>query len=124
MAVIRRLEDFEAWQGARELATEVYKLPASHPAKRDFGFRDQLCRASVSTMSNIAEAHGRSTDRDKARFLDFARGSGNETLSMFYLGADIRYFDNVETERFMTINLKILRQVSQLIKYLRPPATS
>ena len=70
-------------------------------------------------MSNIAEAHERSTDKDKARFLDFARGSGNETLSMFYLGGDIGYFDGDEIERFMMINRTVLRQLSQLIKYLR-----
>jgi four helix bundle protein len=119
MAAINRLEDFEVWQSARELAREVYALPESHPAKRDFAFRDQLCRASISTMSNAAEAYGRSSDPDKARFLDFSRGSANETLSMFYLGSDIGHFTQQEADAFMSINRKILKQLTQLIKYLR-----
>ena len=73
MSAITKLEDFAAWQNARELARDVYLLPGEHPVTLDFGFRDQLRRAAVSTMSNLAEAHGRDTDADKARFGDYSR---------------------------------------------------
>ena len=119
MAPIKTLENFEAWQSARELARNVYLLPEQHPVNRDFGFKDQLRRASVSTMSNLAEAHGRDTDRDKARFIDFSRGSAYETLSMFILGSDVGHLTLEESEAFLETNRKILGQVTQLVKYLR-----
>jgi four helix bundle protein len=54
MSTIERFEDVQAWQKAREFVREVYKLRLGGPLSRDFGLRDQLCRAAVSSMSNVA----------------------------------------------------------------------
>jgi four helix bundle protein len=67
---IIRLEDIVAWQKARELVREIYKLAADGRLSRDFGLRDQICRASVYSMSNIAEGFGRRSDKDFAHFLE------------------------------------------------------
>jgi four helix bundle protein len=91
MASIRRFEDVQAWQKARQLVSEVYKECADGSIRKDFGLRDQLCRAAVSTMSNIAEGFARRTDKDFARFLDMARGSAAEVQSLLYMALDSGY---------------------------------
>jgi hypothetical protein len=74
MAGITRFEEIQAWQKAREMVREVYGLCRENPLGKDFGLRDQICRASVSAMSNIAEGFAKGSNRDFARFLDIARG--------------------------------------------------
>jgi four helix bundle protein len=63
MATIKRFEDIQAWQKARELVREVYLVCASEHLSKDFGLRDQLCRAAVSSMSNIAEGFSRMSQK-------------------------------------------------------------
>lgn len=75
MATIRRFEDVQAWQKARELVQEIYRICSDGRLSRDFGLKDQLLRAAVSSMSNIVEGFARSSDKDFAHFLDIARGS-------------------------------------------------
>jgi four helix bundle protein len=79
---INRFEDIIAWQKAQDLAFLVY----THFGNlRDFSFKDQICRASVSISNNIAEGFERNSDKDFARFLYIAKGSTSETKSMLYL---------------------------------------
>ena len=77
MATIRRFEDLQAWQKARELVREIYTACAHGRLNRDFGLKDQLCRAAVSAMSNIAEGFARPSDRDFTHFLDIAKALVN-----------------------------------------------
>jgi len=63
---IQRFEDIIAWQKAQDLAVEIYNV---FQTSRDFGFRDQICRAVVSISNNIAEGFDRSSDADFKRFL-------------------------------------------------------
>jgi four helix bundle protein len=93
MATIERFEDVQAWQKARELVREVYKLRSEGPLSRDFGLRDQLCRAAVSSMSNVAGGFARTSDKDFAHFLDVARGSVMEVQSLLYVALDVGYID-------------------------------
>jgi len=81
MAKINRFEDIEAWQKARRLVSEVYKTSTSGSFARDFSFRDQIRRAAVSIMSNIAEGFGRSGNREFIQFLSVAKGSTSEVQS-------------------------------------------
>ncbi|MFZ4548235.1 MAG: four helix bundle protein, partial [Bacteroidales bacterium] len=86
MATINRLEDLEVWKESKKLALAIY----SHfrPLK-DFGFRDQICRASVSVMNNIAEGFERNSDKEFQRFLSISKGSLGEVRSMIILAIDL-----------------------------------
>lgn len=76
------VEDIHAWQKARELVREVHKTCHDGKLKRDFGLQDQLRRAAVSSMSNIAEGFARKSDREFAHFLDIAKDSATEVQSL------------------------------------------
>jgi four helix bundle protein len=85
MAAIKRFEEIKAWQKARVMVREVYKACAAGTLSKDYGLKDQICRAAVSSMSNIAEGFGRNSNKDFAHFLDIARGSAMETQSLLYV---------------------------------------
>ena len=85
MATFHRFEDIESWQKARRLARRIYELTGNGDFARDFGLRDQIRRAAVSIMSNIAEGFERDSRREFARFLDIARASTGEVRSQLYV---------------------------------------
>jgi four helix bundle protein len=94
---IGRFEDIEAWQEARVLVREVYEL---FQGCRDIGFRDQIQRAAVSVMSNIAEGFDRHSNKEFLHFLGISRGSLAEVRSLAYAALDIGYLPG---EGFRTI---------------------
>ena len=75
MANIKYLEDVEAWQTARELTLSVYALTKRKPFALDYGLVDQIRRAAVSIMSNIAEGFESQTDKTFVRFLGISKAS-------------------------------------------------
>ncbi|HEY6172183.1 MAG TPA: four helix bundle protein, partial [Candidatus Kapabacteria bacterium] len=91
MASISRFEDIQAWQKARVLVFDVYEITNSGLFARDFGLRDQIRRASVSSMTNIVEGYSRMSNRDFARFLDIASSSASEVRSLLYVALDQKY---------------------------------
>lgn len=97
MATIRRFEDLIAWQKARELTKGVYKALVNC---RDHGFNDQIQRASVSVMSNIAEGFERGTKQEFLNYLYIAKGSAGEVRAQLYVGLDVGYF-NIETFKYL-----------------------
>jgi four helix bundle protein len=119
MAAIRRFEDIQAWQQARILVREVYKACAKGRLSRDFGLKDQLWRAALSSMSNIAEGFAKKSDRDFARFLDIARGSITGVQSLLYVALDIEYIDKNEFDQLRAMTEKTASLVSGLTSYLR-----
>jgi four helix bundle protein len=88
---IARFEDIVAWQAARALVGEVYRATSRGTANRDFGYRDQIRRAAISVMNNIAEGFARESRIEFARFLDVARASAREVQSLLYLAGDLEY---------------------------------
>ncbi len=97
MAKIERFEDVKAWQEARTLVSKIYKLTnEKSPFNKDYGLKDQIRRASVSVMSNIAEGFARRTDRDFSRFLYIALGSVSEVQSHLYVALDLGYVNKNE----------------------------
>jgi four helix bundle protein len=71
----QRFRDLLVWQRSMKLASDIYILTRDFPRSELFGLTAQLCRAAVSVPSNIAEGHGRLTDRGFAAFIGQARGS-------------------------------------------------
>lgn len=91
MSFAERFEDLRIWQEAREQVAAMYRLfDRGSVASSDFAFRDQLQRAALSVMNNIAEGFERRTPKDFAHFLDQAKGSCGEVRSMLYIAEDLR----------------------------------
>ena len=81
-------EDLDAWKQARVLVNGVYTLTRHETFVRDFGLCDQLQRAAVSLMTNIAEGFERGHVQEKLQFYNVARGSAGEVRSLLYVVAD------------------------------------
>lgn len=97
MAKIERFEDIKAWQKARDLAKAFYALSNTKSKfSRDFGLREQIRKASVSVMSNIAEGFARKGDKEFNRFLAIALGSIAEVQSQLYVAVDLGYITKKE----------------------------
>jgi len=86
-------KDIEAWQQARELTRNIYTISNDGAFARDFGLRDQIRRACVSIMADIAEGHERSGTGEFIQFLSMAKGSAGEVESHLYVAFDLGYID-------------------------------
>jgi four helix bundle protein len=86
-------EELVAWQKARELTKLVYQLTSTGEFAREFGLRDQIQRASVSIMSNIAEGYERGGRAEFHKFLVIAKGSCAEVRSQLYVAYAVGYID-------------------------------
>ena len=99
MTLVKRFEELRAWQAARALVREAYAVARRDAFARDWGLRDQIQRAAVSVMSNIAEGFDAGTDAEFVRFLTYARASAAEVQSLLYVAHDIGYLGREEFER-------------------------
>ena len=97
---IRRFEDIQAWQEARKLVKAVYILTEQGRFAKDFGLRDQIRRASVSIMANIAEGFDCESQVEFARFLGIARRSAVEVQSLLYTALDVGYITEEEFKTY------------------------
>ena len=97
MATVQRFEDLVAWQKSRILTKEIYRVLKDC---RDFGFRDQIQRAAVSVMSNIAEGFESGTRQEFLNYLYIAKGSAGEVRAQLYAAYDIGYL-NMETFKYL-----------------------
>jgi len=91
MPTFKRFEDILAWQKARETTKLIYRTTSDGSFSKDFGLRDQLRRASVSIMANVAEGFGRRSDKEFANFLNMAHASAAECQSHLYVALDLEY---------------------------------
>lgn len=112
---IEKFEDIIAWQKAKALTIDIY---STFKDSKDFGFRDQIQRASVSIMNNIAEGFERKGDKELGRFLFIAKGSCGEVRSMLYLAFELNYLTKEKTRELYDLSLEISRLLSGLIKTL------
>ncbi|MBV6397560.1 MAG: hypothetical protein HFACDABA_03174 [Anaerolineales bacterium] len=96
MAFIKRFEDSQAWQEARVLVKMIYGLTNKDQFAKDFGMKDQIRRASVSAMANIAEGFDCESKLEFARFLGIARRSAVEVQSLLYAALDTSYINQTE----------------------------
>ena len=119
MATLRRFEDIEAWKAARELTRAVYSFSKVGPFARDFGLRDQIRRAAVSVMSNIAEGFEREGKGEFVQFLSMAKGSAGEVEAQLYVALDEGYIDKDQFDSVKAIASSTKRLIAGFMNYLR-----
>ncbi len=122
MAGIERFEDIEAWKEARNLVREIYHVTGRGSFTHDFGLRDQLQRASVSIMANIAEGFDGGSNREFVKFLGYALRSTTEVQSHLYVAIDQGYIDQHEFESLYEHSVKVKSLLSGFLRYLRSPS--
>ena len=115
MATIKNFEDLMIWQESRMLVNEVYGLLKTC---KDYGYRDQIQRASVSIMNNIAEGFERYSDTEFRRFLDIAKASCGEVRSMLYLAEDMKYISKEDAIRLREKCFLLSGGLGKFIAYL------
>jgi four helix bundle protein len=118
VAAIGKFEDIEAWQGARALVKALYEVTGQGAFARDLALRDQLRRAAVSVMSNIAEGFERDGDREFRQFLTIAKASAGEVRSLLYVALDLEYIDGEKLKSLSDQARVLSRQIARFIAYL------
>lgn len=119
MSKIERFEDILAWQKARVLTQKVYACTKQSLFARDFGLRDQIQRASVSTMANIAEGFERGGDREFIQFLSTSKGSSGEVRSHLYVALDQNYVTQEQFTELFGQAEEVSRLTSGFMTYLQ-----
>ena len=107
----RRFEELIAWQKARALAGSVYRQSMEEPLSRDFGLRDQIRRAAVSVMANIAEGFDREGTAEFSRFLTIAKASCAELKSHFYIALDVGYLSDEQFQQLFAQTEEVNRLI-------------
>ena len=120
---IERFNDLIAWQKARELTKNIYRITNQGEFKSDYGLRDQMRRASVSIMSNIAEGFDRAGRREFHRFLVIAKGSCAEVQSQLYVALDAYYIERKIFDKLLELTLEVSRILGGLRKSVEIKST-
>ena len=115
---IKKFEDLESWKKARKLTNAVYDATAAGRFTRDFGLKDQIRRASISILSNIAEGFERGGDKEFLQFLAVAKGSCGEVRSQLYIAIDQGYLHQDLFDELSERAAEIGRLISGMMKYL------
>ena len=119
MAKVKKFEEIESWKKARSLTKKIYEVTVVGQFAKDFGLRDQIRRASVSILSNIAEGFERGGDKEFLQFLSVAKGSAGELRAQLYVALDQRYISSTNFELLSTEATQISRMISGFMKYLK-----
>lgn len=115
---IRRFEDIEGWQLARELTRQVYALALRGAFAKDFGLRDQITRASGSVMHNIAEGFDAGSNPEFIKFLRYSQRSCSEVQSQLYVALDQAYISPEEFDAIYSQAALTHAKVGGFIRYL------
>ena len=110
-------EELEIWRDARGLYKQIH---AALEGCRDFSFRDQMRRAALSVMNNIAEGFERKTPRDFAHFLDMAKGSAGEVRSMCYAAEDVGILSGPDAETLRSAARTLSKRIAAFTRTIRP----
>lgn len=121
---VRRFEDLIAWQKARALTREIYRVTSVGAFAKDFGLRDQIRDASVSVMSNVAEGFERGGRIEFRRFLDIAKASCAELRSQLYVAHDVTYLDQYAFARLLGQAQEVARIIGGLRVAVKTRKTS
>ncbi len=109
-----RFEDLEVWKRSSRLCVEIYKTLA---CCKDYGFKDQITRCSLSIPSNIAEGFERSTNKDSNKFFYYAKGSCGELRTQIYIGIEIGYIKKETGTLWKNEAEQLSKMLSALIKH-------
>jgi four helix bundle protein len=118
--VVERFEDLIAWQKSRDLTKHIYDATQTGAFARDFGLRDQIQRASVSIMSNIAEGFERGSRPEFHHYLVIAKGSCAEVRSQLYVALDVGYLNKQQFEMLMSMAVETTKVLSGLRSSVDP----
>jgi four helix bundle protein len=116
---VKNFEDLNVWKQARQLTQEVYRLTKTEKFLKDFGLRDQIRRAAISVMSNIAEGFERGGNQEFVQFLYVAKASCGEVRSQLYVALDQGYTTADDSEKLLQLFRRLSGMISNLITYLR-----
>ncbi len=119
MGTVERFEDLDWWKEARRLVGTIYSLARAEPFSKDWGFRDQIQRASISTMSNIAEGFEAQTNKEFIVYLFYAKKSSGEVRSQLYAARDIGYINESQLRGANEQAVRVSRMLSGFISYLK-----
>ena len=119
MGTIKRFEDLDTWKKARILTRQVFDLTSKESFRGDWSLRDQLRRASVSTMANIAEGFERGGDREFLQFLSIAKGSVGELKSHLYVAQDAGLVTEDQFRELYALSVDTGELIGGFMKYLR-----
>jgi four helix bundle protein len=116
---VKRFEELEIWQEARRLTEAIYRLTKTESFLKDFALRDQVQRAAVSVMSNIAEGFERGGNQEFIQFLYVAKASCGEVRSQIYVALDQGYMSKMDSEESIIDFRRLSGMIGNLINYLR-----
>ncbi len=119
MGKVKKFEDLEAWKKARELTDATHGVSSREPFRKDYVLRDQIRRASISVMANVAEGFERDGDKEFIQFLAMAKGSCGEVRSHLYVALDQGYITQVEFDEISEISERTSKIIYGLMKYLK-----
>jgi len=112
-------EDLEVWKSSRELTGMIYRVTSDGAFSKDFGLRDQIRRAAVSVMSNIAEGYERGGNQELIQFLSIAKGSCGEVRCQLYVAMDQQYVSEKECEKMIDLFKKLSIMINNFMEYLK-----
>ena len=116
---IEKFEDIKAWQAGRKLTKAVYQMSSASQFSRDYGLRDQIQRASVSVMANIAEGYDSLSNREFMRFLGYALRSATEVQSHLYVALDQDYASQDQFNAIYQQAIEVKSLLHGFLRYLR-----
>ena len=111
---LAHFEDLAVWQKSKRLSLAIYRITADGRFSRDYPLRDQIRRASVSIMSNIAEGFERYSRTEFRHFLSIARGSASEVRSQLHLAHELKYIPDSEFRALYDLCHEISRMLASL----------
>ncbi len=120
---IERFEEIQSWQKARELNQQIYDVTKDAHFSKDFSLRDQIRRATVSIMANIAEGFGRKSKKEFANFLNMAHGSAAEVQCHLYIALDQNYINRKEFEELYKRVEEVSKMIQGFMNYLNNSRT-
>lgn len=120
---IERFEDIDGWKKGRELTSVVYELVRRDGFSKDYGLKDQITRASVSIMNNIAEGFDAGSEAEFIRFLRYAQRSATEVMSCLYVALDNAYITQSDFDSTYGLANEARNLIGGFIKYLKSKCT-
>jgi len=117
--VLKSFTEIESWKESRELVKIIYNLTSKEKYSKDFGLKDQIQRASVSIMSNIAEGFDSGTNKSFINFLNYSYRSISEVESLLFVSKDVSYISEIELNNLLEKTTKIKNLIRGFIKYLK-----